>query len=386
MVKNLINKLKVGTKRARKFTSALGLSALLLFNGYLSNNCKSPLSPEIPADLRAVLSVSPESGTAPLEVRIQLNGYPQNEVVKYTLKIDDSDNLTGLSGYGISEPVGIDRGFRRSGEETRIKKNYGVGAQSKGIEKSGVRERGMMREQIQRTREQTEIYEDFDTRAPEIGFERVVPAWENIQQHKMIVLGGSNGVEEILESSSPIDIKRTYDNVTDQDIKIFFTGEVTGRDGRVSIPVSKNVVVSPRGDIYISGILKCNKTGSGVRGMLMVFDSNRNLLETDNSDDEGYILTNSSGNFNFEIKRIIASELEDIIIRAAHGTPGNPQSWVRTINIPALDNSNVKIVAVPYEEFKANPNEFRNFMYEVTHFVNPRIFFYGGFNFVFKII
>ncbi len=402
MVKKLINKLKSKVKTARKFGSVLGLSALLLVNSSLLNNCKSVTGPE-PYTAVASLSVSPESGIAPLEVKIMLNGTPSNKIISYSLKINSSgsylssNSTSSLSSRNINQfphHNTIERTRRRNNinkesknlkirKPIRTKKDQNT--RIKGIEEFA-RENSITNSKIEEQTEKNElIYNNFQSRIPG-SFRRFPRGLEgNIQSYRRIT--APQDINEEIKSARPINITRVYDNLTKENFTIFVTGNVTDEEGRKSPQVSKNIIINPKvKDVYFSGTLKDNETDFAVPGMLKVFDSNRKLLETDKSNKQGYILTDSSGRFNFHVEGI-PTGLEEMIIKAAHGTPGNPQGWVRTKHIPVADDSNLDIVAVSYGEFSSNPNEFRNFMYEVTHDTgDPRMFDYRGFNKGFIII
>jgi len=394
MVKNLVNKLKSGVKKTKRFATAFGLSSVLLFNGYFLNNCKPIITPNPTASLY----VSPESGISPLETNIQLDGSPREYISKYILKIS-SDNASGLQVYRADKFAGInsDSGFEISEEETReiIRQNNldvkpeggGVGVQPKRSKKSGVRGKKVAKDQIQRPKKQEGVYSNYEPGVPKMGFERMFPVFGGTQSYEPDVIRiSSNGIEETLESGRPINITRVYDNVTGNNINIFLRGEVVDQYGVRSVPVSKTIVVySEDREIYLSGTLRDNETDSAVSGMLKVFDTNKELLKTNKSNESGYILTNSSGRFDFQVKGIVPG-IEKIIIEAAHGTPGNLQSWVRTKSIPIANNSNLDIVAVPYGDFASNPDEFRDFMYEVTGDGYPGSFDFKNFNRGFIII
>lgn len=405
MVNNLMSRVEKGMKKMSKIAPALGLSAFLAITGCLSKGCKSPGGTDLPDVLPvASLSVSPSSGTAPLETRIVLEGTPQNNLAKYILRISTDENQTNsnVQSYGIDQNVPIIEGdyegeriSREVGtdEKVDVLRNSEVQTESsvKNYERGKFREREM-RNEI-RTREQRQDYERKDVELerrigfvnPYLGFNS--ESKENVQPHRIFVLGNDVLIEE-LESMYPINITRVYDNVRESDVKIYLSGEVIDTKGRKSSLVRREVVVRPRGDVSIEGILRCNETNSAVRGKIKVFDKNRNLLETDKSDSEGYVLTDSNGNFNFRIKRI-ASESDEILIRAAHGIPGNRQGWIRTMNLPARDSSGLIIVGVPYGISRANPDEFRDFMYDITGSDNSgylRLFDYENFDKGFVII
>jgi len=388
MVKKLINKLKKGVQRTGRFVSTVGLGALLLSNVYLSNNCKSVTGPE-PYTVAASLSVSPESGIAPLEVKIMLSGTPSDRIISYSLKINTSESyLSSNSTSSLSSRNMNQFPHHNTIERTRIRGNMNKESKNLRIRRP-IRTKKNQNTKIKGIEEQTEknelIYNDFQSRIPG-GFSRFPGGLEgNIQRYRRIT--APQDINEEITSAQPINITRVYDNLTKENLTIFVTGNVTDEEGRKSPQVSKNIIINPKlKDVHLSGTLKNNETDFAVPGMLKVFDLNRNLLETDKSNTQGYILTDSSGRFNFHVERI-PSGLEEMIIKAAHGTPGNPQSWVRTKHIPVADNNNLDIVAVPYGDFSSNPNEFRNFMYEVTHDTgNPRMFDYENFNRGFIII
>ena len=365
--------------------------------------CKSPIEPDPP--LVASLTITPSSGTAPLEVRIVLDGTPTN-IAKYILRISTDENAGSSAVQKNIDVNKIDPRFEERNEREEI--SGGGESVSLGIlesrtgsplnESSDERVRGGFRDRETGSRVETrERAQDDEGRDPGRGriidFGRRpfmgpgIESKESFQPHRVVVLGNDVVIEEI-EAVYSINITRVYDNQKEKDVKIYFSGEVIDTKGRHSSIVRSEVVVKPRGDVSIEGILRCNETKSGVRGKIKVFDANKNSLKTDKSDSEGYTLTDSNGKFNFRVKRI-ASESDEILIRAAHGIPGNRQGWIRTINIPAKDNSGLTIVGVPYGECRTNPDEFRDFMYDIsglTHKGYIGLFDYENFDKGFVII
>jgi hypothetical protein len=129
-----------------------------------------------------------------------------------------------------------------------------------------------------------------------------------------------------------------------------------------------------QGQIYdlprIQGRLESNETHLGIQGTLRAYQiagTDTLVLLTKTSDGSGNNLTDANGNFDFKINTR-SSDLENILIMARQGTPGNYQGWVRTIQIPGRDTSGVLIRAVPYGIY--NPNDFKQFFLQLNNFTN----------------
>ena len=373
---NLVNKLKGTTKKAKKFGTALGLSGLLLFNSFLSNNCKSPFSSD--NSPQAVLSVSPESGESPLEVSIRLDGTPKEEIVEYYLKINSgssSENYASLKSSGFSGdyvPLPEKRTYDEyarglAGAVAGSIKNQAIqsGKQKRAGALQGQRsnlkekQRGVVSEQGFDLGIEDPYFLEAERNAESLGgFD------EAYDFYKKADASNSNEVNEEISSGAPISITRTYTNSGSGNITINLYGQVKNSNGEESELVTKSIVVTPWEEIYLKGTLVSNETDNGVKGIIMVFDTDHNLIGTSKSDEQGFNSTTSSGGFNFTIQN--PGGLEEIIVRGAQGTPGNLESWVRTIQIPSANHDNLKIAAVPYKEFASNPKEFRDFMDEVS--------------------
>ncbi len=96
--------------------------------------------------------------------------------------------------------------------------------------------------------------------------------------------------------------------------------------------------------IYISGVLQDNETDTGKQGVIRLYNSkDKSFLEE--------TATDANGNFkiNFDNKSKISDFLLSAII--ASGQNNQPESYIRTIKIPAKNASNLAIRAVPYPEF-----------------------------------
>ena len=400
MVKNLVSKVKGTAKKAKKFGTALGLSGLLLFNGLLQNRC-SPFTPDnTPV---ASLSASPSSGESPLKVNISLNG-TGGDIVNYHLKIEGSGGSSAntLKSSSFGENYVALPEERTYDEYARGLAGAVTGSRGKQVNKSGKQEktgtlRGILREQRGNLKEKevgsAVSEQDFGLEDPYFieqernaeSLDRFDQAYSFYEEVKQADASNSQEVNEEIYSATPINIERTYTNSGNNNITINLYGQVKNSDGKESELVTKSIIVSPWEEIYLKGTLISNETDNGVRGMLMVFDPDHNLIETNKSDEEGFNSTNSSGGFDFTIQN--PGGLEEIIVRAAHGTPGNQEGWVRTIQIPSANYDNLKIAAVPYKEFASNPNEFRDFMDEVAGhdgYIGP--FDYPGFDQGFIII
>ena len=377
MVKSLVDKLRGTAIKAKKFGTAAGLSGLLLFNSFLSNNCKSPFSQDNAP--QAILSVSPESGESPLDVNISLNGTGDN-LVQYYLKIEGSGSSastlksSNLSGNYIPLPEERTYDEYSSSLERAITGSAKKQVQSKksgraGALKGSLREqRGSLKEkQKEAASEQALGLEDpyfIEQERNLESLDRFDQAYSFYQEVKKADASNSNEVNEEIYSTTPINITRTYTNSGNGNITINLYGQVKNSDNEQSDLVTKSVIVSPWEEITLNGTLLSNESDNGVKGMLMVFDTDHNVIETSKSDEQGFNSTNSSGGFNFTIKN--PGGLEEIIVKGAHGNPGNLDSWVRTIQISSANYNNLKIAAVPYKEFASNPNEFRDFMDEVS--------------------
>ena len=262
MVKNLVDRLKTGAKKAKNFAAAAGLSTLLLFNAGFSTGCKSIFSPDIEPPT-ANLSVSPESGgNAPLEMRIILNSSSEN-IVNYALYVNLANNSSSLlskndsgrfSGTAFTEeetPNRFEEGIKRISGKNRIQRDSGLKANESG--KSGAE----TETQILRNEEQRGIHRDSRiSQAYEMpDFERSLysMAEKGIQLHRNITGDSlsSDEINETISSASPIDITRTYGNKTREEYTIIFKGEVTNSSGEKSPLVSKTVTVQPELDSWL---------------------------------------------------------------------------------------------------------------------------------------
>ncbi|MDD5012567.1 MAG: hypothetical protein PHQ66_02910 [Candidatus Nanoarchaeia archaeon] len=102
MVKHLINKLK--TKAGNVFRKAVFLGTTFLLFG-----CPDPYIPQSP---RAIVYANPNSGEAPLESRITLNGEdPDGDIAEYKLEIDEGANGSVEETIVQSTPIDITRTF-----------------------------------------------------------------------------------------------------------------------------------------------------------------------------------------------------------------------------------------------------------------------------------
>jgi len=128
----------------------------------------------------------------------------------------------------------------------------------------------------------------------------------------------------------------------------------------------------------ISGVLQDNEEDAGEQGVIRVYyqdpnnSSNYLPLEInqiyDGEDIDaglGKIETTSNGTFSFQINER-ASDLNEIILQARIGEPGDYTSYVRTITLPGEDHNITPAVrAVPYAPYEDDPGMFRQFMYEL---------------------
>ena len=274
MVNNLMSRVGKGMKKMNKIAPALGLSAFLAITGCLSKGCKSPNDPELPdVNPTAIVSVSPDSGDAPLEVRIQVDGNPKENILQYILDVGISDSSESLYGKGLRErvmPVDRQSNFREFENERRYGRNkldsekdfsektsgnYGVQSNEIQAEGSGSRGKlgsrdikGAKRGEFENPRELPDI--DIERFRERIEFEhatRNIPG--QVQTYRIVM--DSADIKEYIESGSPINITRVYQNDTRENIEISLTGKVIDKKGRVSPSVTKNVTLKPNSDISV---------------------------------------------------------------------------------------------------------------------------------------
>ncbi|MBW6535571.1 MAG: hypothetical protein K0B11_11215 [Mariniphaga sp.] len=130
--------------------------------------------------------------------------------------------------------------------------------------------------------------------------------------------------------------------------------------------------VSKSGLIYelarVSGIVESNESHEGVKATIIpyhVIGKDTIRLYSNCSDDEERILTNAHGEFEFKLDKK-ASELEEVLLMARQGTPGDYKGWVRVQNIPKKDFKSVLVRTVPYAPYADRKDEFKEFVFEST--------------------
>jgi len=257
MVKKQVNELVSKTKRrAQRFAGAVGLSALLAFNSFFSASCKSgtPFDPPDVIAPTAILYVSPTSGQSPLEAIIQLSGTPATDIREYKLKIDSPDasvssssNLTTSNADFSGFPTGMFSTPTKSAREATRE----LDREKTRTDLRGRKSLGELSYESSRVNEGAVSRVDSQLNSIRMG----------ISPSNQIVIKGVAGSEEII-SSTPINITRTYQNLTENNITITMTGEVTNYQGRKSSPVIKKVIVQPKDEngyecvVDFSGIAK----------------------------------------------------------------------------------------------------------------------------------
>lgn len=168
---------------------------------------------------------------------------------------------------------------------------------------------------------------------------------------------------------------KTQVNIEGKELRIIALGDNTGlyqvqvEYGSQEGGTNQGIL---QGQIYdlprIQGRLESNETRLGVQGTVKAYQisgSDTINLATKTSDSQGNNLTDANGNFDFKIKKR-SNQLESILLMARQGTPGNYQGWVRAINLPKGDNSNVLMRVVPYGDYAGNPEEFKQFFAELV--------------------
>jgi hypothetical protein len=108
----------------------------------------------------------------------------------------------------------------------------------------------------------------------------------------------------------------------------------------------------------VSGQLQDNETDTGKSGIVRVYNAydNKFLKEA---------LTDENGNFNLSLD----NNYLNIILQARMIKDNQPASYIRTMEIPTIDASNLVVRAIPYDELKEmgiTPEQFRDFVEEMS--------------------
>lgn len=172
-----------------------------------------------------------------------------------------------------------------------------------------------------------------------------------------------------LISATSLD-QKTQVTMNEDSLAIKALGDSTGtykvqvQFGSPAGGVSNSVI---QGNIYdlprASGNFQNSETWLGVPGTMRFYTVNGSdtlPVATQSSDASGNNLTNQDGSFSFKLTKR-SSDLENILVMAREGTPGNYPGYVRTVSLPAKDTNGVLIRAVPYPSF-TTPDSFKTFM------------------------
>ena len=373
MVKNLVSRLGKGIRKA---TLILSAGCMLTYGSCRLFNIRRPPT--------AILDVSPTSGNAPLESRIQLTGEDpdgKEDIMEYKILIDKNKDNTIDEEIIQDYPISITRTFN---EDTLIK----------GIctDYSGLSDEDSIEIQVETTSPQEPPHES--------------PPPEESGNNPPVIT--SDPVTEVNEGQGYYyDVNATDDEGNTLEYSLApgsadwlkinsQTGEITGKAPPTSSDTSYQVIVEVsdgqdsvtqsytltiKNLIDISGRLEDNENDentnyTGKKGLIKIYSaSDQNhpikevvLMETDN------------GNFNF---RVSDQPVDKFILQGAiTNTSGNLESYVRTYTIKddsgniikeldgTKDYNNLLIRVVPYPDSSKGEDfseeDFRKHMEEVN--------------------
>jgi len=373
MVKNLVSRLGKGIRKA---TLILSAGCMLTYGSCRLFNIRRPPT--------AILDVSPTSGNAPLESRIQLTGEDpdgKEDIMEYKILIDKNKDNTIDEEIIQDYPISITRTFN---EDTLIK----------GIctDYSGLSDEDSIEIQVETTSPQEPPHES--------------PPPEESGNNPPVIT--SDPVTEVNEGQGYYyDVNATDDEGNTLEYSLApgsadwlkinsQTGEITGKAPPTSSDTSYQVIVEVsdgqdsvtqsytltiKNLVDISGRLEDNENDentnyTGKKGLIKIYSaSDQNhpikevvLMETDN------------GNFNF---RVSDQPVDKFILQGAiTNTSGNLESYVRTYTIKddsgniikeldgTKDYNNLLIRVVPYPDSSKGEDfseeDFRKHMEEVN--------------------
>ncbi|MEX0920273.1 MAG: T9SS type A sorting domain-containing protein [Candidatus Pacearchaeota archaeon] len=134
-----------------------------------------------------------------------------------------------------------------------------------------------------------------------------------------------------------------------------------------SSPDQINTVLEKKVYGYLEGAVISNETLEGEKSTMRIYDPEWNQLKIKDADSEENYITNDNGEFKIKIiEKEDLSDLEMIIVQAAHGTPDNRTGYVRTETIPSKlvspespeYNPEFEFVSVPFKPYGDNPEEY----------------------------
>lgn len=127
------------------------------------------------------------------------------------------------------------------------------------------------------------------------------------------------------------------------------------------------------GEIYplarVIGQVKNVETGIGCPATVILYkivgdDTLR--IPTKTSDAQARNFTDTNGDFNVKTNER-DSDLEELLVMARKGTPGNYEGWVRVRNLDRASRQiPVFVNVVPYGEYSSNPGDFKEFMIQLA--------------------
>jgi hypothetical protein len=174
-----------------------------------------------------------------------------------------------------------------------------------------------------------------------------------------------------IQDSKPIDTTLTIEN-PGQYLVEGFVKDKEGEVGTATATLNVKEKSTPQ-YITISGAIESNETHEGISATVIPYEvigSDTLRLYSKTADEEGRNYTNADGSFEFELNKE-KGELEEILLMAREGTPGNCEGWVRVKDVPKEDFENVLVRTVPYAPYADRKDKFKRFVLETTPHTIP---------------